>query len=237
MSTKISCITCPNSNCFIQLYCSSEWLELLDRRKYQTLFKKNQNIINEGTPVLGIYFIQNGKVKVLSTGHTGRLQIVRFAVEGHVLGHRGFGNDVYPISAVAMEDSLICFVENELLYKMFMAIPKFTHGLMMFYSRELRKVENRMKNIAQMNTREKIAEALLLVQENFGLNSQNELNVSLTREDIANTAGTTSEQVVRQLTDFENEGIIAKHVRKIVILNLEGLKKIISEHNSHHIIE
>ena len=234
---KISCSSCLNTNCFVLQFCTPEWIELIDKEKYQTFYKQGQNIIHEGSPVLGIYFIQKGKTKVLSTGLTGSQQIVRFANDGHILGHRGVGNDVYPISVVAMEDSVVCFIENNVLHDVFMSNPKFTYGLMMFYSRELRKMEDRMKNLAQMNIREKIAESLLLVHEVFGVNAANELNVHFTREDIANVAGTTAEQVVRQITDFEEDGFITKSGRKIVLLDLVGLRKIIYDHNPHFILE
>lgn len=229
---NISCKACSNIHCFIKQYCSADWIQNMDKKKFQTLYKQGQNIIHEGSPVLGIFFIQNGKVKVFSSGLNGRKQIVRFAKDGHILGHRGFAtNDVYPISATAMEDSVACFIENDTLYKMFMDNPKFVIGLMEFYSRELRKIENRMKSIAQMNTREKITEALLLLMENFGLNKQKELNVPITREEIACIAGTTAEQVVRQLSEFEKEKLISKRGRKIMILNIGALKKINSEFN------
>lgn len=234
---KISCTSCLNLNCFVLQFCSPEWIKSVDKNKYQTLYRKGQNIIHEGSPVLGVFFIQNGKTKVLSTGLTGRQQIVRFANDGHILGHRGVGNDVYPISVVAMEDSMVCFIENNMLHDVFMNNPKFTYGLMMFYSRELRRMEDRMKNLAQMNIREKIAESLLLMHEIFGVNNLQELDVHFTREDIANIAGTTAEQVVRQFTDFEVEGLIAKSGRKISLLNIIGLRKIISEHNPHLISE
>lgn len=227
---KTTCELCADTNCFIKMYCSPEWIQEISSSKYQINFKQNQKIISEGEPVLGIFFIQCGKVKVYSTGLEGREQIVRFANDGHILGHRGLGNDVYPISAVAMEDSVICFVLNEKLNEMFMANPKFSVGLMMFYSRELRKIEIRMKNIAHMNIREKMAEALLLLLENFGVTKENELNVLFTRDDIASSVGTNVEQVSRQLTEFEEEGFIEKRGRKIAILKTEGLKKIISKH-------
>ena len=227
---KTNCKTCQNTECFIKLYCTADWVEKIEMSKFQTFFKKNQNIINEGFPVLGIYFIQEGKVKVISTGFNGRQQIVRFAFDGHILGHRGLGNDIYPISAVAMEDSLICFVRNDTLNDLFRTNPKFTTELMMFYSRELRKMEDRMKNMAHMSIREKSADALLSLSENFSLSKSNEINVPLTRLDIANTAGTTVEQVSRQLTDFEEEGLIEKRGKKIAILDIEGLRKITAKH-------
>jgi len=212
------------------MYCSPEWIRLSSLSKRQFFFRQSQAIIREGDPVQGIYFIEKGKAKIFTTGLNEKRQIVRFASDGHILGHRGTEGEEYPISAVAMEDSQICFLDNDTLNQMFLANPKFTVGIMMYYSRELRKLEIRMKNIAQMNLREKVAEALLLVQENFGLTKDKELNVILTREDLADTAATNYQQVSRQLTEFENEGIIKKCSKKIALLKLDTLKKIVAKY-------
>lgn len=228
----IGCKSCKNVGCFVKL-CSPDWLLQIDIQKHQVFYKKSQNIINQGAVVSGVYFIQKGKVKIFSAGINGKEQIVRFATDGHILGHRGIGNDVYPISAVTMDDSLVCFIRNDLLNEMFLANPKFPIELMMYYSVELRKVENRMKNIAQMNLREKTAETLLLLLTDFGVKENNELNVSFSREDIANTAGSTRQQVTMQLTEFEQEGFIKKRGKKIVFRNIEGLKKIICKFDMH----
>lgn len=233
---NISCEVCENTHCLIQQHCSPEWNQKIDQRKAQIFFKQNQDIIHEDSPILGVFFIQSGKVKVYSTGLNQKQQIVRFASPGHLLGHRGFEKELYPIGAKTMDDSVVCFVENEILDDLFEGNPKFVAELMKFYSRELRKMENRMKSLGQMNTREKISEALLLLCEAFGLNEKNKLNVPFTREDIANIAGTSAEQVMTQLTGFEEEGLISKVGRKIKILNLEGLQNIIAKYHQHFIL-
>ena len=230
----INCKSCINADCFVKR-CSQKWVQQIDHFKTQSHYKKNQNIIIEGSEVFGVFFIQKGKVKVFSTGLNGREQIVRFAADGHILGHRGIGSDVYPISAAAMEDSFICFIENDTLNEMFFANPKFSIELMMYYSRELRKLENRVKYIAQMNIREKTAETLLLLLEIFGINKYNELNVTFSRDDIASTAGSTRQQVTMQLTEFEKDGFIEKHGKKIALYKIEGLRKLISKFNLHTI--
>ena len=236
---KISCTSCLTTQCFIQQCCSREWIQKADEKKIQILFKKNQNIINEGIPVQGIHFIQKGKVKVFFTGLNDKPQIVRFANDGHILGHRSLGtNDRYPITATAMENSLICIIDNETLNQIFLNNNKLAIGLMEFYSRELRKAEERIKNLTQMNLREKIAYVLISLYENFGLNEQNELNVLFTREDIACTAGTSAPMVSSQLKLFETEKLIKKQGAKtIALLNPAKLKKIVSEHNPHLITE
>lgn len=224
---KIYCKICDNTQCFIRK-CSPEWIATIDSKKTQVRYAKGQHIFLEGIPVLGIYFIQQGKVKVIASGINGKKQIVRLANDGHILGHRGYGGDIYPVSAVALEDSLICFVENHLLYKAFMENPEFTFELMMFYSRELRKTEIRTRNLAQMNVREKVAETLLFIKEVFDAGLEEKiLRVSLSRQEYADLAGTTAEQVSRYLTDFENEKLISKKGKKIQIINEQELRNII----------
>ena len=221
-----SCELCSNLNCFIKKYCSLEWIHKISNHKYHIIFKQNQVIINEGEPVLGVYFIQKGKVKVYSNDNEGRQLIVRYTNDGHLLGHRGVGNEKYPISAVALEDSTLCFILNEKLNDLFLNNPKFTVAIMMYYSRELRKTEARMKNIAHMNLRQKVAEAIMVIIEMYGLNQENELNVEISRKDIADTIGTNVEQVSRQLSEFVQDGLIEKRGRKIMILDKDGIENI-----------
>ena len=84
-----------------------------------------------------------------------------------------------------------------------------------------------------MNLQEKTAETLLLMFENFGLTNNYELNVPFSREDYAKTAGTTRQQIVMQLTEFEKEGLIEKRGKKIALLNVEALQTLISSYTSH----
>lgn len=232
MNYKISCLDCSNKQCFVQQYCFSDWVTKIDQSKNQTLYKKGQYLFREGDRVFGIYFIQHGKVKVVSTGFNNKEQIVRLATDGHVVGHRGYGSEIYPIGAIAMDDTLACFVENKILYDAFMTNPKFTYALMMFYSVELRKTEIRLRRLAQMNIREKIADTLLYIQDIYGIDPNDKsLNAIVNRQEMADIAGTTAEQVTRQLTDFEKEKLIAKHGKKVLMLDVDKLKTIIAGHD------
>jgi CRP-like cAMP-binding protein len=221
------CLACESKNCFIK-ECSPEWMEWLGTKKSESFYKKGQQVITKGHPIFGMYFIRHGKVKVISSDWRGKEQIVRLASDGHILGHRGYGGESYPIGAVAMDDSSICFIENDMLYQSFLNNPAFTYKLMMFYSQELRGVEKRMKYMAQMTVLEKIVSALWYLKEIFGYDeSQKVLNVNISRAEIASLAGTSQEQVVRALTELEKDKMISKVIRKIRILDEKKLQKII----------
>jgi CRP-like cAMP-binding protein len=227
---RIECADCKNTSCFIK-QCEPEWLALMSQSKNQSIYKSGRNIIVEGQPVFGIYFVQHGKVKIISTSFDGKEQVVRLATDGHVLGHRGYSSETYPIGAITMTDSVICFFDNNILYDGFMANPKFTYHLMMFYSKELRKIEQRIKYFAQMTVIEKVAFALLYIMETFGLNEhEKSLSIPLSRQEIANIAGTTADQVSRQITLLKSEQAINTSGKKIIIKNKEMLKNMLARY-------
>jgi CRP-like cAMP-binding protein len=179
---------------------------------------------------MGIYFIYQGKVKVTISGANDKEQIVRLAKEGHILGHRGYGGESYPIGAEALEDSSICFVTNELLYDTFITNPEFTYHLMMFYSRELRKSEQRIKYLAQMNVREKVAFALIYLVDTFGLNqTEKTLNIALSRNEIGSIIGINADQVSREISKLKKDNVLNTKGKKIIINNFDQLQEIIAD--------
>ena len=234
MEGRVSCIECTNKLCYIQQYCSPNWISILSGCNNQQWYEKGQYIFREGNRIFGLYFIKEGKVKIISTGLNNKEQIVRLANVGHVIGHKGFEHEIHRIGAVALEDTHICFFDNEIIYDAFMHNAKLTFALMMFYSKELRRIEIRERHLTQMTTREKVADALLYLKEVFGMNPLDDsLNAVLSRQEIADIAGTHSEQVVREFKEFENERLIAKQNKKIRLINLEGLLKIVAAHSSN----
>ncbi len=218
---KLSCKSCTLKKCFIKSNCSPKWIEEIDKEKVNIQFKKDQTIIYGGQPVQGLYFIYSGKVKVVLVGYKGTEQIVRLTKPAHVLGHRGEGNEVHLISAIAIDHTLVCFIENSTIHNAFLENAKLSLGLMMYYSQELRKIETRVKYIAQMTVRERVAEGLLFIGEVFGEHKglRISFDVLLKRKELAAIAGTNVEQVSRMLTELRNDGLIEVVNNKISIIN------------------
>jgi CRP-like cAMP-binding protein len=196
-------------------------------------YKKGQYIIREGESVSGIYSIKEGKIKVVSSGLNGKEQIVRLASDGHILGHRGYGGEIYPIGAVAIEDSLICFFNNDDLLNAFESNFNFIYQLMMFYSKELRKSELRIKYFAQMTVQEKVIFALNYIIETFGFDRDGKtINVTLKRQEIADIAGTNADQVGRTITFLKKQNLISTHGKKIRIENYESIFSNITQYTN-----
>jgi CRP-like cAMP-binding protein len=235
---EITCKKCK-TNCFINGHCSSEWIEKIESKKIQIDHRAKDCIFREGGYVEGIYFIQHGNVKIVSKGVDKKEQIVRLATDGQVLGHRGDGDDKYPVSAVALSDTVVCFIDNNTLNNAFMNNPKLAINLMMFYSRELRKVEIRMKYLMQMNIREKVAEALLLIKEVFGMDQKTKiLNVFLSQQEISDMTGMPKNNVCRELNKFEKDKLIIKNGNSsIKLIDVQGLSDFIRKYGTEQYSE
>ena len=217
--------TCGLDHCFLCQFCIPEWKEVIALRKRTFLLKKGKCLFREGEKVEGIFFIYSGTVKIHSPWGEDKEMIIRFARRGDIAGHRGLGgNAVYPISATALEDTLVCFISNEFLEVSLKANPSLTYTLMQFYAMELQKAEQRMRSLTHMEVKGRIAAALLDINQTFGVDSDKFITIALTRQDIASYAGTTYETVFKLFTEWVSKKIISTSGKSIRINKPELLQ-------------
>ena len=91
---------------------------------------------------------------------------------------------------------------------------------------ELKDANAYITDIAQKTVRERLAEVLLLLKDNFLLDKDKALQISLTREELANTVGTATESIIRLLSELKQEKMIDLDGKKIKIINLPELTKV-----------
>lgn len=220
-----SCANCDVR--FKSVFCNLNSAEVneVDAHKHGISYKKGEPIFHEGNNPQGIFCINQGKVKLTVTGEQGKEQIIRLAASGDVLGYRSLlSNDHYNATATALDDTEICFISKETFFKLLDNNQNLSRNFLSLLSTELKDVHQRMTDLSQKPVRERIAESLLLIREIYGVESDGQtLNVSLSREDIANLAGTATETTIRTLSDFNSIGIIELVKKKIKILNQKTL--------------
>ena len=218
--------SCNISDCFLCSSCLPEWKALVEVKKTTLRFKKGAQIFGEGGKVTGIYFLYSGSVKVHKEWGEQKELIIRFAKKGDILGHRGMGSDpIYPISATALEDVKLCFIDNAFWEATMKSNHALTHKLVQFYAVELQQAEKRMRNLALMEVNARIADALLEMKEIWGVNSEGYISVPVARRDIAAYAGTMYETVFKFLSELTQKKIIATSGKSIRIIDEEKLKQ------------
>ncbi len=190
-------------------------------------YKRGDILYNEGNRISGFFCINSGIIKVFKTGVDGKEQIIRFARKGEIIAYRSvLSNESACTSAKVIEDCQVCFIPSELLIQFVKTNPAFSFEIVKLTCHELAEANSYITDIAQKTVRERVAEVLIQLVKDFGLDEQKFLRISLTREELANIVGTATESVIRLLSEFKSDRLIELSGRKIRILDLKGLEKI-----------
>ncbi len=215
---------CDLKTCFMCQLTLKEWHPAIERHKRNFIVKKGEVIIKEGDPVSGVYFVTSGNVKVHKQWGDKEL-ILRFANDGAIIGHRGISSSIstYPISATALETTKLCFVAIDFFKSTIKVNQEFAYGLLMFYADELHASEKKMRNLALMSVKGRLAVAILGLRNQFGLDAEGFLNLALSRQDLAAFTGATYETVFRTMNELLAEKLIVVKGKQIGILNEAGL--------------
>ncbi len=220
--------SCELDKCFLCHHCLPEWKSLISLHKTTFVFKKGQKIFKEGDPVEGMFFVNEGTVKVTMKWEDQKDLLLRFATSGDVLGHRGLGGiPAYPITATALEETKVCFINNQFLETTLTTNTRFTYQLMQLYASELQKAEQRMRDLAHREVKGRIALALLEIDNLFGKTEGQFTTVPLTRQDIAAYAGTTYETVFKFFNELTHRNILSTAGKNLKINDRKALESFI----------
>lgn len=206
---------------------SDEELKGLLRPDSVKYYKKGELIYAEGTRIKGCYFIYSGIIKIYQTGHEGKHQIIKFDQEGDLFGFRSvIRHEPACTSIETHSEAILCYIPDSVLLNLIRNNSGFAYDMMQIACKELGDSNRYIRDIAQKSVKERLAEILLLIADDFGIEQDGSLKLNITREDLSNFVGTATETVIRLLSDYKNDGLIEVKGRKIKLLNIEKLKTI-----------
>ena len=206
---------------------SEEKRTLTDNFHIQT-FRKNEMIYSEGEKATQLMCLLKGKVKIYKDGVGGRSQIIRLIRPVQYFGYRAyFANEDYVTAASAFESATIGFLPMEIVETQIRKNNQLAYFFIKELAKDLGISDARTVNLTQKHIRGRLAESLIVLKENYGLEEDGAtLNIYMAREDLANLSNMTTSNAIRTLSCFANEKIIVVDGRKIKIIDEEKLKKI-----------
>ncbi|MBK7711214.1 MAG: Crp/Fnr family transcriptional regulator [Bacteroidales bacterium] len=226
------CDKCSLESASIFKYLNPDEVTSINFEKDFRQYKRGDILYQEGNRISGFYCINSGIIKVFKTGFDGKEQIIRFAKKGDIIAYRSvLSNELACTSAKVIEDCQVCFIPSEILISFIKTNPNFALELVKLACHELGEANSFITDIAQKTVRERLAEVLLFLVNDFGLDNQQYLNISLTREELANIVGTATESVIRLLSEFKSDKLVELNGRRIKIVNTRGLEKISNDFN------
>lgn len=216
---------CDLKSCSFCQQCLPEWLPAVAANRQTFEFKKGEVLLAEGAAVTGFYFLVSGKVKVHSKWDDDKELIVRFAGAGEIVGHRGLGKNLfYPVTVTALENGSACFIPLSFFDASLKVNTGYLYKLLHFYADELQQSERRMRNLAHMPVKGRLANALLFLADKFGANEAGVLQIELSKQDLSAYIGATYETVFRFLGELTEAGMIAMNGRQMQLVDREGLQ-------------
>lgn len=197
--------------------------ELAIIRKY----RKNMIIFMEGEPGEALYFIRQGKVKIYKTTADGREQILHILQDGDIFAEVVlFDSGPYPASAEVMEDAQIGLIRNNDVEELVKSCPDLALKILRVMSKRLRTAQGHIRDLALKDTISRVASMLVKLAQEHGQKNEKGIliNLSLSRQELANYVGTTRETVTRILSDFKKSKVIEIDKQSIMIINLPKLE-------------
>jgi len=207
---------------------NKDQLKRISESKISKSIKKGDSIFEEGEKLNGVFCVRNGASKLSKMSDNGKDTIVKIATRGEVLGQRSvITEEKTNLSAVAINDMEVCFIPKALILESINTNPRFAKAILLQMAKDLKFADNVIVNIAQKTVKQRVAEVILYLDKNFGIDNLGYIAMTLTREDIANIVGTAKETCIRTLASFKKQGLIATDGKHIKIEKYKALGRLV----------
>jgi len=180
-------------------------------------FRKGDSVIKQGAFSTNVAYLRKGLAKIHITGPYYQ-QIIRIVKAPCYLGlPTTIGEKINQYSVTVIEASEVCFIDISTFSYLLKVNHDFAYEIMMELCRNELEVFTRCANRTQKQMRGRIADVLLEFADRIYFSDR--FTIPVDQEDFGNLVDSRRESVSRVLTEFENDGIIRCHGKKVEIIN------------------
>ena len=210
---RIASLSSPCSACSVRQLTICGALEERELAEMSAILSRlalepGEPLFLEGEAARHLFNVTAGAVKIYKLLADGRRQMTGFLFPGDFLG---LANDeTYAYSATAITKTWVCRFPRGKLETLLKRFPKMERRLFAMASHELAVAQEQMLLLGRKTAREKIASFLLMLSGRAVRRGQgdNPVSVPMTRADIGDFLGLTTETVSRIFTHLRKSGMI-----------------------------
>lgn len=176
-----------------------------------------------------VYVLEDGRLKLTQLSPDGQQVIMRVATPGMLIAAIGVvAGAVYPVTAQAAEDSLVCYWTQQEILAMVERFPALALNAMRILAGHVREFQDRYRELATERVERRLARTVIRLASQAGRKVENGvlIDLPLTRQDLAEMTGTTLYTVSRIVSLWESQGLIQAGREKILIRFPHGLVRI-----------
>lgn len=210
-------------NCFDKL--SLEELKYIKNNEIIINYKKGETICKQGTFASHVMVMEKGLAKVFLEGKSENL-ILKIIPAGNILGLTSVpeANGIRTYSASAYVDSVVRLIDIKVFRNVVSQNPAFALEVINLLSANSNQINGRFFCLAHKQTYGKLADIILCLANNVF--KTDEFDLMLSRKDLAELSGMSTESVIRILKKFKQERLIKMEGKKFKVLNKERLESI-----------
>jgi CRP-like cAMP-binding protein len=188
--------------------------------------RRGSFLFHEGDPAGWLYVVVQGEIKVLKLSPEGHEVILHLATPGDLIGGIALlGEKRYPASAQAQTDVQVATLDGKTFHELARAHPALADQVIKILLARLQEAHETIRQMASERVERRLARLLLRLASRSGKRTDEGvlIQLELTRQDLANMAGTTLETTSRVMSRWQKQSLIATHRRRILICNPHGL--------------
>ena len=209
--------------CFEKL--TSEQKDFLDANSVSIKYRRGEMICKQGGFVSHVMYMEKGLAKVFLENGSNSL-VLRIIPDSNFLGLASISEEFsnFPYSAMAYVDSEIKQIDVKAFRTLMEQNTEFVKEIIDILSANSVQIYGRFFCLTFKQAFGRLADILLCLSDRIYKNA--EFDLPLSRKELAELSGMSSETVIRMLKEFNEEGLIKMDGKSIEVLDYDRLKQI-----------
>ncbi len=202
-------------------------MSFLTDRVVSKQFAAGELIFAEGEPCLGMYVVERGHIRIFKSSPGGREQVLSIDGPGSSVAELPvFDGGPYPASGSAVDDATVLLVRKQDFQALCVAHPEVALKVLRVVGMRLRRLVGIIEELSFTTVRRRLAAYLFRLAEREGGKTPQGIEVTLPagHQELAAQIGTVRELVSRNLSRFQQEGLLKVDGRTVVVRNMAGLE-------------
>jgi len=192
-------------------------------------YKKKQRVYSEGNHPHSLYYLNSGKIRTYKINELGKELTISLYNAGDFFGYNALlENSVYKETAETLEESEISTIRREDFEILINNNKKVAHKFIKLLAHNVSEKEEQLINLAYNSLRKRVADSIIVLSKKYKKESNPDFIIYISREDLAHIAGTTTESLIRTLSDFKNEKLIEAEAGYVKVLNEKKLLEMLN---------
>ena len=224
MDPGCKCELCELRELFFQNL-TAENAKMICLGKVEKAFNQGEIILKEGTMIRDFTYLKSGLVKLYRSDPSGREQIITIARPmDYVSLLSVFSGKLYNYSVSALKNSVTCNLKMEDVRSLAKENGLLAFNLLQKMSTIADNIILESLEIRKKNLKGRVAYLLLYFSNTIFFSE--EFDLPLSRKEMADYVGMTTENVIRTLSEFRKDGILKIYGKTIQIANMDTLQSI-----------